>query len=109
MSPMLHRVRRSIQAWSVRLIAVVLLVAGLIVFPFPIPLGLPMIVVGLALLISSSDASADLMTRVRRRHPRLDNALRRAEPKIPSMFRSPIRKTDPLLRDAQSAPEPDEE
>lgn len=100
MRVLFDRLRRAVQAWSVRLLAVVLLVAGLIVFPFPIPLGLPMIVIGLALLISSSDASAELMTRIRQRHPRLDDRLRQAEPKIPKILRAPIRKTDPKLKGA---------
>ncbi len=96
---LLRRVARAVHHWSLRIVAVVLLVAGLIVFPFPIPLGLPMMVVGLALLISSSDSTAELMTRIRRRYPRFDIGLRRAEPKIPGIFRGPIRKTDPLLQD----------
>lgn len=103
--------QRAVRAGFVTALAIVLLVAGLILFPFPIPLGLPLIVIGLALLISSSDASAELMTRIRRRHPRLDATLRRAEPKIPAWLRAPIRKTDPLLQDTSAdaaAPAPDD-
>ncbi|MEO0421136.1 MAG: hypothetical protein AAF184_02300 [Pseudomonadota bacterium] len=98
----LARLQRVVKAWFVTSLALVLLVAGLILFPFPIPLGLPLIVIGLALLISSSDASAELMTRIRRRYPRFDAALRRTEPKIPGWLRAPIRKTDPLLQDSSA-------
>ncbi|MEM9385399.1 MAG: hypothetical protein AAGA68_10090 [Pseudomonadota bacterium] len=102
MRELFARLRGAVKAWSITIVAIVLLVAGLILFPFPIPLGLPLMVIGLALLISSSDASAELMTKVRRRYPRFDATLRRTEPKIPGWLQAPIRKTDPLLQDTRA-------
>ena len=90
------RVGRAARVWVLRVLAVILLLVGMVTFPLPIPVGLPMIVMGLALLISSSHAIASLVRQFRRRNPRLDAWLRAAEPRIPGLFRAPLRKTDPL-------------
>jgi hypothetical protein len=93
---LLSRVGRAAREWAVRAVAVLLILVGMVVFPLPIPVGLPMMVTGLALLISSSHAVAELVRSFRRRYPRVDARLRAVEPHIPKLLRAPLIKTDPL-------------
>ncbi|MGD2132346.1 MAG: hypothetical protein PVI23_06095 [Maricaulaceae bacterium] len=48
----------------------IFILVGLVVLPLPIPLGLPMIVVGAAILINTSTTAKKIFVRMGRRYPR---------------------------------------
>jgi hypothetical protein len=95
LAPLIVRVSRLARVLALRGAAAMLLLGGMVMFPLPIPIGLPMIAAGLALLISSSQGFAMLVQRFRQRRPGFDGWLREVEPKIPALFRIPLRRTDP--------------
>jgi hypothetical protein len=104
----LLKVGRIARKLAVRTVAVMLIAVGMVVFPLPIPIGLLMIVTGLAILISSSRTVARHVREYRRRNTSVDTWLRKAEPRIPSLFRPPLRMTDPLREPpAHDGVEPD--
>lgn len=84
MLPILHQVFGS-----------TLVVAGLIVLPLPIPLGLIMLTIGFALLAPYIPAVQRLIRKMRVKSPDLDAALRRYRDRFPPVIRKTIDKTHP--------------
>ncbi len=75
--------------------AVVLIGAGLVVLPMPIPLGAIMIVSGLVLLVSVSTTVALQLRSFRRHHRDIDRWIRIAEDRLPERWRRIMKRTDP--------------
>ena len=73
----------------------VLVIAGLIVFPMPIPLGLIMIAIGLLLLAPYFHPIQRIVRALRRRSSHVDSALRRFKERCPPVIRTAIEKTAP--------------
>ncbi len=69
------------------------LILGFLTFWLPIPTGLVLMAVGLALLISSSPRAVRLVRALRERHPRLDRLLLKAQPSMPRILRLAIART----------------
>lgn len=88
---------------AVQLVALVLIVVGLILFPLPIPFGLALIVIGLAMLVSSSPATARWLKGIRRRNRGTDRAIRTIETGLPEVLAGPLRTTDPDQPDDEPA------
>ncbi|MCK5745930.1 MAG: hypothetical protein KAH44_06925 [Oricola sp.] len=84
MLPIVHQVFGSI-----------LVVAGLIVLPLPIPFGLIMLTIGFALLAPYIPAIQRLIRHLRGKSPNLDSQLRRWRDRMPPVIRSTIDKTHP--------------
>jgi hypothetical protein len=78
-----------------RTVGLVLLLAGLVVLPLPLPFGLLMIVTGLVLLIANSVWAAGVLRRARGRSPRLNAGLRRAGGRLPRSLHRVLFATDP--------------
>lgn len=78
-----------------QIVSVMIMVAGLVIFPLPIPLGAVLITLGLGLLVYSSSDTARFLTRLRRKYPGLDCWLRRAEHRLPGSIVKIVRKTAP--------------
>jgi hypothetical protein len=78
-----------------RAVGVALLLVGAAVFPLPLPLGLPIMAVGLVLLLANSESAADILRRARLRWPRLNAGLRRASGRLPRSMHRVIASTDP--------------
>mgnify|MGYP001190369645 CR=1 FL=1 len=72
-----------------------LVVAGLIILPLPIPFGLIMLTIGFALLAPYIPAVQRLVRHMRRRWPNLDEALRRHHHRFPPVIKTTIDKTHP--------------
>lgn len=72
-----------------------LIVAGLIVLPMPIPLGLIMLVIGLALLAPYILAVQNLVRHLRRKNGKLNDQLLKWHERFPPVIRSTIDKTHP--------------
>lgn len=68
---------------------------GVVVTPLPIPLGLLMIAMGLALLAHDSKYLRAGLRKLRSRYPVFSGRLRRLEPHLGQMFRALLRRTDP--------------
>jgi hypothetical protein len=75
----------------------VLVLAGLIVFPMPIPLGLIMIAIGLALLAPYFVPIQNLVKFLRRKYPSVDRTMIRLKHRCPRVIRTTIEKTNPHL------------
>ena len=84
MLPIMHQVFGSI-----------LVVAGLIVLPLPIPFGLIMLTIGFALLAPYIPAVQRLIRYMRTKWPNLDGTLRRWRDRMPPVIKSTIDKTHP--------------
>lgn len=73
-----------------------LVVAGLIVLPLPLPFGLIMLTLGLALLAPYIPLVQRLIRRMRTKWPNLDQALLRYRHKFPPVIKKTIDKTHPI-------------
>lgn len=71
-----------------------LILIGLPLFWTPIPVGLVLIAVGGALILSNSDRARDWVRERRRRHPRFDAFMVRAERVTPHPFDRILKQTD---------------
>lgn len=91
MLPILHQV-----------IGGLLVVSGAILTPTPIPFGLIMLTIGLALLAPYMAPVQALVRTMRRNWPHVDGSLRRHRHRFPPVIRMTIDKTHP---DAAHAPE----
>ena len=72
-----------------------LVIAGLIVLPLPIPLGLIMLTIGFALLAPYIPAVQRLIRHMRTRWPNLDETLKRYRHRFPPVIKRTIDKTHP--------------
>ena len=90
MSPFAHQVA-----------GVFLVIAGAIIAPTPIPFGLIMLTIGLALLAPYSPPVRRAVRAIRRRWPKIDNTLRRNRHRFPSVIRQTIDSTRPDLAPAE--------
>jgi len=72
-----------------------LVVAGLVVLPLPIPFGLVMLVIGLALLAPYIPAVQRIIKKMRTKSPDLDRSLRRHRHRFPPVIKKTIDKTHP--------------
>ena len=70
-------------------------IAGMIMFPLPIPIGLVMMVIGLTMLISSSKKLRSWIREYRRRNPKVNQSIHKAEAYLPRGMRNSIGQTDP--------------
>ena len=77
------------------LFAIALILVGIVVTPLPIPFGILLILLGIALLITTNTAFALWLRNFRRRHPDMDEKLRKAQKWLPGFLRIPLDKTDP--------------
>lgn len=77
------------------LVGVLLVIAGFIVLPLPIPLGLIMITLGAFILISSSRSAQRAATDARRKHPAFNARLKQLQKKVPRFIERVFTDTDP--------------
>ncbi len=75
---------------------VVLVAAGLIVLPLPLPFGLIMMVIGFSLLAPYIPAVQRLIQKMRGKWPHLDMQLRRHHHRFPPVIKKTIDKTHPV-------------
>ena len=80
---------------------VTLVVAGVIITPTPIPFGLIMLTIGLALLAPYVKPVQRAVRVIRRRWPHIDEAMRRNRDRFPPIIRQTIDKTHPDLARAE--------
>ena len=73
----------------------VLVISGLLITPLPLPVGLLLLVLGLALLIRRSQWVRGRIMRLRGRYPVISARLRRLEPRLYRSLASALRSTDP--------------
>lgn len=90
MLPIIHQVTGTI-----------LVVVGAILTPTPIPFGLIMLTIGLALLAPYFRPVQGVVRGIRRRWPKIDDALRRNRDRFPPVIRATIDKTHPDLAPAE--------
>ncbi|MCP5432268.1 MAG: hypothetical protein H6923_03255 [Alphaproteobacteria bacterium] len=68
---------------------------GCIFFPLPIPLGLPFLLIGGALVISDSPTAQRVVRYWRRRYKGIDGHIFRVAPHMPAFVRRLVEKTEP--------------
>lgn len=83
--------------------AIILIVFGIVLTPMPIPFGLVLIVIGIALLITTNTAFALWLRNFRKRHPDMDGKIRKAQKWLPGFLRIPLDKTSPEQADKDEA------
>ncbi len=72
-----------------------MVILGIIVTPLPIPLGLLMIAIGLALLAQDSIFISNKIRAIRKRFPKFSAGLKAAEPRLGGIFKQLLQRTDP--------------
>lgn len=78
--------------------AIILLLAGAILAPTPIPVGWILILIGLSILVHESKWFRDRLRRLRERYPKFGDKLNQAKRYAPGFARRIIEKTDPIRR-----------
>lgn len=78
-----------------KIIGGIFLLAGLIMFPLPLPFGLIFIVLGSFILIGSSSHFAGLLRKCRGKYPNFNRIFSRMANKMPKTIRRQLAKTDP--------------
>ena len=76
-----------------------LLLAGILITPLPLPIGLVMLVLGLAVLVRRSRFVRRRIRNLRSRYPAFSERLRRLEPKVNATIARTLRQTDPSNRE----------
>ena len=83
---------------AIKCAAILCILAGLATLWLPIPTGLILLALGLALLLMVSRQVAGWLARLRRRYPDLDRWLQRAEPYLPARLRRALARTKAQTR-----------
>ena len=78
-----------------QLVGSVLVVGGAILTPTPVPIGLVLLTIGLALLAPYMPPVQRLVRHIRRKWPNIDRSLRRHRERFPPIIRKTIDKTHP--------------
>lgn len=78
----------------IKVLGVLLVLAGLALSWSPIPLGILLIPMGLAMIVATSGTARKWLRRRRERHQGFDRWMRKMERKMPRRFSRPLRKTD---------------
>ena len=79
-------------------VAIVILLAGTVLAPTPIPLGWVLIIIGLSMLVHESKWVRNRLRRLRERYPGFGARLNKAKQYAPGFARRLIERTDPLRR-----------
>lgn len=77
--------------------SIVLILAGIVVTPLPIPFGVPMIIVGVVALIGHSNLAARLFAGLRGRWTRFDLVVRFLESRAPAVMARALMRTRPRI------------
>lgn len=78
-----------------QIIGTIVLVAGLILFPMPIPFGALLIAIGSFILIGSSPLFVSVLRGIRRKFPKFNQAFTSFSSKMPEAIHKQLSKTDP--------------
>ncbi len=89
------------------LIGVVLLIYGVIAAISPLPLGLPLVVLGLIMIAAANPAARPLIRRMRRKWRWFDFLVRKVGRGAPERFHATIDETDPGPEAATESKEDD--
>ncbi len=81
--------------WILRILSLIFIISGIILFPLPIPFGLIFIITGLLLLVSSNRHVANYFKNYRKKHPKFDEKIRNIQIKTPSVIRKILEMTEP--------------
>jgi len=82
-------------ALLLQLVALLLIIAGAITFPLPIPIGLILLLLGTALLLSTSRYALRGLRRYRRTRPVFDARLRAIRLRMPGYIGRALRRSEP--------------
>ncbi|MEE2690822.1 MAG: PGPGW domain-containing protein [Pseudomonadota bacterium] len=78
-----------------QVLGAVLVIAGAILTPTPIPIGLVLLTIGLALLAPYMPPVQRLVRAIRRKWPNVDASLRRHRDRMPPVIQMTIDRTSP--------------
>lgn len=77
------------------ILGVVIVIAGIILTPLPIPFGILLILVGLSILVSAIPAMRSWLVAMRKRYSETSHKLNNIKPHMPRFLRRLIEDTDP--------------
>lgn len=77
-----------------KILGVLAVIVGLALSWSPIPLGIFLIPIGLALIVTTSSTARDWLQRRRENNPKFDRWMKTMEGKVPERFSRPLRRTD---------------
>lgn len=94
---------KSIKRWIALPLGALIFLIGAILFPLPIPLGIPLMVIGLAVL-ALNPLMLRAFRRWRGRHPEASRRIGAVVPHLPAFLRRIAHRTTPPVRKAPGAP-----
>jgi hypothetical protein len=81
---------RLLWKWLMILIGMLLLIIGLITFPLPIPIGLPILLLGLVMVIRHSSDAKRYLIRLSKRFPKLQRFMHRRKKVFGATAKDPV-------------------
>ncbi len=72
-----------------------LVIIGAVLTPLPIPIGIPLALVGLVILLLNSETARSVVRRLRKKWPQLSEAITSASVHLPSKLRMALDNTEP--------------
>lgn len=86
---------KQIRRWLKRIAALILITAGIITLPLPIPIGAILIVIGLAQLLTTNQQLGRWVKKLRQQQPAVNHKLQWLETRMPKYLARALRKTAP--------------
>jgi len=81
--------------WIREIISILFILAGFLLVPLPVPLGIIFIVIGFALLVTEDQHVANWVREIRGANPDLERKVEQIKGRLPENLREPFSKTDP--------------
>ena len=81
------------------LVGWLMVIAGAIITPLPIPIGLVMVILGLSLLTWKSHVLRNWFRKLRRRYGEVSSKLKSVTPSLPRFLRQAVELTEPDRKD----------
>lgn len=78
----------------IKILGILAVITGLALSWSPIPLGIVLIPIGLAMIVATSQTARDWLHRRRENNPKFDRWMKKMEGKVPERFSEPLRRTD---------------
>jgi hypothetical protein len=83
-----------LRRYAIIVLAVICILAGIVIAPLPLPLGIPLILVGISLLIIEVPFMRRQFLALRKRYNRLDKFIDSIEHRLPERLRKALSKDD---------------
>jgi len=89
---------KKIKNLGIRVLAILCLLVGFITILTPIPTGIFLLAIGIALFLMTSKTAIIYVRKIRRKFPKVDNLLHKAEYQLPEKLAKTLRRTSVRIK-----------